>query len=238
MLLGIWVRRAALIAASANIASSIACRNSPAADSAASASPGSSAAIQVTDDAGQIIRLTKPAARVVSLISSATETLIAIGATHQIVGRTRYDVAPEIRSLPSVGGGIDPSIEAIVSLRPDLVISWESDRGQQIRERLSAAGIPVFILRAEDTTDIFRGIANIGRMTGHDSAGRAVARSVRATLDTIRRGVAGRPAPSVFYMVFPNPPMTAGPDTFIGQLISLAGGRSIFADDARHWPNV
>ena len=236
--LEILVRRAALIAASATFASSTACGgNSRAADTAASA-PVSSAAIQITDDADQVIRLTKPAVRVVSLIPSATETLIAIGATHQIVGRTRYDVAPEIRSVTSVGGSIDPSIEAIVNLHPDLVISWESDRGQQIRERLSAAGIPVFILRTEDTTDIFRGIANIGRLTGHDSAGRAVAQSVRATLDTIRHAVAGRPAPSVFYMVFPNPPMTAGPDTFIGQLISLAGGRSIFADDSSHWPNV
>ena len=87
------------------------------------------------------------------------ETLIAIGATNQIVGRTRYDVAPEIANAPSVGGGVDPSVEAMVNLHPDLVISWESDKRQLVREKLVALGIPVFILRTQDTTDIFHGIA-------------------------------------------------------------------------------
>jgi iron complex transport system substrate-binding protein len=93
-------------------------------------------------------------------------------------------------------------------------------------------------MRTQDTTDIFRGIATIGRLTGHDSAATAVATSVRDTLESIARAAAGRPIPSVFYVVYNNPPMTAGPHTFINQLISLAGGRSIFADASQQWPSV
>lgn len=194
--------------------------------------------ISVVDDGGFTVTLPTPAQRVVSLIPSAMETLIAIGATKQIVGRTRYDTAPEIASLPSVGGGVDPSVEAMVNLHPDLVITWESDKRQEVRQKLVALGIPVFILRTQDTTDIFHGIASIGRLTGRDSAATAVATSVRATLDGVRTSVAGKPIPSVFYVVYNDPPMTAGPNTFIGQLIALAGARSIFADETKNWPNV
>lgn len=209
-----------------------------AAEGAATAQARPAAAIEVTDDAGHVVRLAKPARRVISLIPSATETLIALGATPQIVGRTRYDVAAEVAKLPSVGGGLDPSVETIVSLHPDLVIASESDKRQQIRQKLIAAGIAVFVLRTQDTTDIFRGMANLGRLTGRDSTARAVATSVRGELEVVRRRVAGRPTPTVFYVVYSDPPMTAGPATFIGQLLDLAGGRSIFADLRQNWPTV
>lgn len=204
-----------------------------AADSGAAAAP-----IEITDDVGHVVQLGRPARRVISLIPSATETLIAIGAGKQIVARTRYDVEPEVEALPSVGGSVDPSVEAIVSLHPDLLIAWKRDKRQVIRQKLLALGVPVFVLRTQDTTDIFRGITALGRLTGHDSAAAAVAASVRGTLADVRRAVAGRPTPSVFYVVYNDPPMTAGPHTFIGQLISLAGARSIFSDTGRPWPNV
>lgn len=194
--------------------------------------------IQLTDDAGFVVRLPAPAQRVIPLVPSATETLISIGATKHIVARTRYDVAPEVASLPSVGGGVDASAETIINLHPDLVVSWESDGRQALREQLLAVGIPVFVLRTQDTTDIFRGIANLGRLVGRDSAARAVSTSVRATLDSVHRAATGKPQPTVMYVVFPEPPMTAGPQTFIGQLISLAGGRSVFNDIPQLWPNV
>ena len=196
------------------------------------------AAIEITDDAGHRIRLDAPARRVISLVSSATETLIALGATNQIVGRTRYDDAPEIAAVPSVGGGVDPSVEAIVGLHPDLVIGWSADKRQAAREKLVSLGVRVFTMRTEDTTDVFRGIANLGRLTGRDSAARTLASSIRGELDDVHRSIAGRPAPSVFYVVFNDPPMTAGPATFIAQLIGVAGGRSSFDDSKQMWPNV
>jgi iron complex transport system substrate-binding protein len=194
--------------------------------------------IDITDDLGVVVHLDAPATRIVSLIPSATETLMAIGATSALIGRTRYDTVSAIAQLPSVGGGIDPSIEAIVGLKPDLVIAWASDKRATLRERLTAAGVPTFVMGAEDTTDIFRNIRNLGRLTGRDSAATAVATSIRATLDSVRVSVASKPTPSVMYVVFPDPPMTAGPKTFIGQLLALVGGRSIFPALNENWPNV
>jgi iron complex transport system substrate-binding protein len=193
--------------------------------------------IDVTDDGGLAVHLPQTARRVVSLTPSATETLISIGATGQIVGRTRYDVAPEVASLPSVGGGVDPSVEAIVALHPDLVISWEIEKREE-RQKLVSAGVPVFILRTQDTTDVFRSIQWIGKLTGHDSAAAAVAASVRATLDSVHRSVATLPSRTVLFVLYDDPPVTAGPRTYIGQLISLAGGRSIFEDAQENWPTV
>ena len=197
-----------------------------------------SQAVQAVDDAGNTLRLDRPAQRIISLIPSATETLIAIGAAPYIVGRTRYDVAAEVINLPSVGGGVDASVEAIIALHPDLVVGWESDKRQLIRSKLIALNIPMFLLRTQDTTDVFRGMTNLARLTARDTtAGRVIAQ-VRADLDSVRRSVIGLAVPKIFYVVFNDPPMTAGPDTFIGQLISLAGGHSVFDDLDQNWVNV
>lgn len=194
--------------------------------------------IEVVDDAGLTIKLDSPAKRIISLIPSATETLISIGATGQIVGRTRYDVDSAVMHLPSVGGGIDASIEVITSLKPDLVVGWESDKRQLLRGKLQQFHIPMFLLRTQDTTDVFRGLARLGKLTGHDSNATAVAAHLRADLDSVHQSVKGLKSPRVFYVVFNDPPMTAGPDSFIGQLVSLAGGTSIFADAQKNYPNV
>lgn len=195
-------------------------------------------AVEVVDDAGLTVRLQQPAQRIISLIPSATETLIAIGAASQIVGRTRFDVAPEVMSLPSVGGGVDPSVEAIAALKPDLVVGWESDKRQLIRSKLVALKIPMFILRTQDTLDVFHGMKNLSHLTGHDSAGARVLSDLRADLDSVKQSVGGLKIPTILYVVFNDPPMTAGPKTFIGQLISLAGGKSVFDDLTANWPNV
>ena len=200
--------------------------------------PTADEAVEVTDDGGHVVRLAHRARRIISLIPSATETVMALGLTGQIVGRTRYDVDPRIASAALVGGGIDPSIEAIVGLRPDLVLAWENDKRQEARNKLVSLGVPVFTLRTEDTSDVFRAIVNIGRLTGRDSVARTLTASLHAELDAVRQSVAGKPIPRVLYVVFNDPPMTAGPKTFIGQLISLAGGRSIFDDVPQLWPNV
>lgn len=194
--------------------------------------------IRLVDDGGREVRLAAPARRVISLIPSATETVIALGAAGRVVGRTRYDVAPEVAAAPSVGGGLDPSVEAIVALRPDLVLAWEHDKRGAVREKLAALGVPVFSLRTEDTTDVFRNVANVGRLLGRDSAAARLAATVRGQLDAVRRSVAGLPPVDVLYVVYNDPPMTAGPNTFIAQLVGVAGGRTIFPDARQLWPTV
>lgn len=182
-------------------------------------------AVSAVDDAGRTVRLARPARRVVSLLPAGSETLVALGAAHLLVGRTRYDTDPLLTHLPSVGGGLDPSLEALVALNPDLVIAWESaGGGSRIRPRLEEMGIAVFSIQTRDTTDIFRNVASLGRLTGRRAAATGLTAAMRAELDAVRREVPARPRPTVLFVVGVDPPMVAGLDNFIAELIQVAGG--------------
>ncbi|MBA4156197.1 MAG: cobalamin-binding protein [Gemmatimonadetes bacterium] len=195
-------------------------------------------AVTVTDDAGRTVTLPRPARRVVALIPSATETLFALGAGDRVVGRTDYDEAPEAQHLPSVGGGLTPSLETLLSLRPELVVAWEENKSPALRQRLEEQGIAVFALRTRDTTDVFLTIERLGHLVGHDQAADSLSRSIRAGLAEVRASVQNRPHPSVFYIVWNDPPMTTGPNTFLAQVIGVAGGRTLFPDVQADWPTV
>lgn len=207
---------------------------------ASSGSPGAPAdsAVSAVDDAGRTVRLPRPARRVVSLLPAGTETLIALGAEDRLVGRTRYDDLPEVQALPSVGGGLDPSLEALVSLRPDLVVAFETEGGSPLRARLEEMGIAVFAIAPQDTADVFANVRRLGHLVGRDAAADSLARRMRAELDSVRASVRGRERPTVFYVVGTDPLMTAGPETFIAQLIGVAGGRTVFPDVRANWPQV
>lgn len=226
-----WATLAALLAAC-----------SPPAGAAAGAgdsdAPAGRAAVVVVDDAGREVRLARPAARIVALLPAATETLLALGAAERLVARTDYDTAPELAHLPSVGGGLTPSVEYLASLRPDLVIAWEEAGTPRVRPRLEALGIAVFAVRTQDTTDIYANIARFGRLTGREAAADSLARHLRASLDSVRASVAGRPRPTVLFVGGVDPPLTAGPGTFIGQLIGVAGGELAFPELATNWPQL
>jgi len=100
--------------------------------------------VSVVDDAGRTVTLPHPARRIVALVPAVTETVIALGVADRLVGRTDYDRGAAVERLPSVGGGLDPSIEKLVSLRPDLVLGWETSGRTELRDRLTALGIPLF----------------------------------------------------------------------------------------------
>ncbi len=199
-------------------------------DGGARASASASTDIAVVDDAGDTLRLASPATRIVSLAPNATETLVAIGALPQMVGRSDYDVGLGVDSVASVGGALDPSLERLVALRPDQVIGWHSAGANPVRDRLREMGIAFLAVRTTDTTDIYRTIGVLGRVTGRDASADSVAAAVRSQLAAVRASVAGRPPRSAFYVVGEEPLMTAGPTTFTVQLMEIAGGRTAFPD--------
>jgi len=196
------------------------------------------AAVSATDDLGRTVTLDRPATRVVALVPSVTETVVALGAGERLMARTDYDTSPAVSHLPSVGGGLDPSIEALVSLRPDLVVAWAQDRTPELRERLDRFGIPVFAVSTQDTADVFANIERMGALLGQDAAADALSERIRDELAEVRHSVAGRERPAVFYAVGTDPPMTPGPETFVIQLLELAGGRTIFPELGQNWPVV
>jgi len=194
--------------------------------------------VEVVDDAGRTVRLARPAGRVVALLPAMTETILALGAGDRLVARTDYDDDPRVRDLPSVGGGLTPSLEVLAALRPDLVIAWEEAGTARVRPRLEALGIAVFAARTQDTTDILANVQRLGVLLGRDAAADSLALEIRDGLDRVRASVAGRPTPTALYVVGVEPPLTAGPNTFISQAIAVAGGRTVFPDLRTDWPQL
>lgn len=227
------LRLRVLLVAALALATLPACGDAPA--RAGGEAPGGSdaaepvaAPVSAVDDAGRTVRLDRPAARIVSLLPAGTETLLALGGEGLLVGRTRYDTDSAVAHLPSVGGGLDPSLEALVALQPDLVIAWEPAGGDtRLRSRLEALGIPVFSIQTRDTSDIFRNVDNLGRLAGRSEAATRLAAGMRASLDSVRRSVPAGPRPTVLFVVAVDPPMVAGLDNFLAEVIGVAGGEPL-----------
>lgn len=195
-------------------------------------------AIALVDDTGSEVVLSEPATRVIALAPSITETLIALGAGGTIVGRTIYDRSPGLSSIPAVGDLVNPSLESIVQQSPDLVVSLAGNSTELMRRRLSAFDIPLFAVTASDTADIFRTISNLGVLTGYDLEAYSLITELREGLDEVRASVLALAPPSVLYLVWHDPPLSAGPGTYLEELIEIAGGRPAFPELSASWPEL
>jgi ABC-type Fe3+-hydroxamate transport system substrate-binding protein len=186
----------------------------------------------VADDAGDTARVVLPAHRIVSLNPAATELLFAIGAGSDVVGRTAWcDYPPEAKAVPSLGDGINPNLEAIVARKPDLVLLYTSGQNAEAARRLANLGIPALRFRTDSLSDVPRLARVFGRLTGREPAADSVARSFEADLASATVPAPAR-RPTVFLLVWDQPPMTVGQGSFLTELIERAGGENVFADVA------
>jgi len=196
-----------------------------------------------TDALGREVTLTAQPKRIVSLAPSVTEILFAIGAGPQVVGRTEFcNYPPEVLSLPTIGGfsAKSISVEAILALQPDLVIAG-SLRQKEVVEALTGAGITVFTVAPTSLADIQSGIVTLGEMTGNVEGAGAVVADMQSRISTISEKVASVPTdkrPKVFYEVFDEPLTTTTNASFVGELLTLAGGVNIFADLPDAYPTI
>jgi iron complex transport system substrate-binding protein len=180
--------------------------------------------------------------RIISLSPSTTETLFAIGAGDQVVGVTSYCNYPEEATTREIIGGFSPktiSIETIISLNPDLVIAGVSAH-QPIADTLKEAGIPVISIEPKSVDDVRAVIEELSIITGHEVRGKSLSDSIKKRIDTVQKKLSGLEGPRlrVFYEVWDAPLMTAGPQSFTGQMINLAGGDNIFSDVKEEYPQV
>lgn len=163
--------------------------------------------------------------------------LFAVGAGPQVVGVSSYDnFPPEVAKLPRVGALLDPDVERILSLKPDLVITYASQT--DLETQLARAGIRVFSDRFGGVPVILQTIRDVGRATGHAQQADSHARDIEARLGEIRTRVHGRPRPRTM-LVFGREPATlqqlyaAGGRGFLHDALDIAGGQNVFADMAR-----
>lgn len=203
-----------------------------------SSAPHARARFVLVDGDGDTVRLAAPSHRVISLVPSATDLTVAMGLQGRLVGRTRYDKAPVLGPVESVGGTIDPDLERLFSLHPDLVLAWEGTKGTPQRQSIRAHGIPVYAVALRDSAALFKTVHDLGAMLDGDSAAATLTASLRSQIDSVRASVAGLSHPSVLFAIWGDPPMTVGPHTFIAELIRIAGGQNMFDDAAMDWPRV
>jgi iron complex transport system substrate-binding protein len=206
-----------------------ACAGEPPARATAGADPPAAAA-PLRDDAGTVLDLAAPPRRVVSLVPAVTDLILELDAADRLVARTDYDVDPRLAALPSLGGGLDPSLEALAALRPELLIAWVDERSRSLARGLALLGIPTFAVRIETVADADRAVRALGRILDLDARADAHLAERHRALHAVRAAVAGRPRATVFYAIALDPPMAAGPGTFIDELLEIAGGANIFGD--------
>ena len=172
--------------------------------------------------------------RIISLVPNVTEILFAIGAGPQVVAVSNYDVEPpEVRSLPTVGALIDPDTEKILSLRPDLVVTYGSQ--SELQAQLKRASIPFFDYRHGGLDHIMVTMRALGARTGHVEEAERAARRLQASIDAVKARVAGRLRPRTL-LVFGREPgslrniyASAGRG-FLHDMLVAAGGEDVLSD--------
>lgn len=179
-------------------------------------------------------------ARIVSLVPAVTETLFAVGAGPRVVGVSTYcDHPDEARRLPKVGTFSEPVAEAIVALRPDLVLTSPSPGNEAAVRAIERTGVKVAVVQAEGGLDEVRGaILAVAREAGEEGAGRDLVARIDARLASLRHLAEGFPHPKVAVVVGREPLVLAGPGSYLGELVDLTGGANVAAAVGGRWPRV
>jgi ABC-type Fe3+-hydroxamate transport system substrate-binding protein len=188
----------------------------------------------VVDDGGDTVRLAQPARRIVSLSPSTTELVFALGAGDRLVGRTRWCDYPAAASrVPNVGDGMPPNIEAVLARSPDLVLVYRSAANAAALARFRDAGIPALSLTLDHLADVPRLARLLGPLVGHAAQGDSLALAFETAIAEQARQSDALPdsaRPRVLLLAWEQPPIVIGAGSFQSEMLSLAGGRNLFAD--------
>ena len=189
------------------------------------------------DDAGREVAVPDQVHRVVSLSPSLTNTVYALGAQSDLVGITNYTVYPPeaAHEKPSVGAVVDPSLEKIVALHPDMVLALPEFNGAETIGGLERIGIPVFLFNTGNRANIYRTVELVGRIMGREREAAALIASLRARESKVRAQSASKDKPTVLLVLSIDPLITAGRNAFITEMIEAAGARSVTDDLAQDW---
>lgn len=191
----------------------------------------------VTDETGRVVHLPVNPQRIVSLAPGITETLFELGLGDKIVGVTTYCDWPEAaRAKRKIGGFTNPSIENIVSLKPDLIIATIDGNRKDTVLKLERIGLPVYVIAPSDTSKILQGIIHIGEITNQKGSAAKLVEKLEARLKNITAQTGGRHKPRVFFQIGLEPLITAGSKTLIHEIIGCAGGVNIAGDDPARYP--
>jgi iron complex transport system substrate-binding protein len=193
----------------------------------------------VLDDNQHLIHLSVPAQRIISLAPNLTEILFAIGAGAKIKGVCKgsdYPVAA--KSIPVIADASSINIEAILALHPDLVVAWQGGNPAQALVQLQQWGIPVYVARFKEIDDISHTMTNLAILTGTTTSAAGPITQFKQGFAVLRRQYARSTPVRVFYSIGQEPLFTVSRNSTINQVITLCGGRNIFANTIQVAPQV
>jgi cobalamin transport system substrate-binding protein len=197
----------------------------------------SGAALTVHDMRGREVTLAAPPRRIVSLVPSVTEVIFALGAENRLAGVTDYcDYPPAARTRPSVGGMVNPSLEVLAALRPDLVFATDEGNREETIAQVQRLGIPVYLVHASRVAAVLEVITRVGDLVERRTEAAALAAGLEARITAIGARVARHRPPRVLYVLWPDPLIVPGRDSLLTELIERAGGRSVTGAEGDAYP--
>jgi iron complex transport system substrate-binding protein len=170
------------------------------------------------------------AKRIVTVAPSVTEMIFALGHGASVVGVSRYDEQPsEVRALPRVGGFLDPNVEAIVALKPDLVVGVPNAGNRPALERVAKLGVPVFVVPGNSLADVFHAARALAPVLGGEAPARAekLLAQIERELASLARAVAEGKPPKVAFVYGWTPLVLAGPGSFADALLGVLNGKNV-----------
>jgi iron complex transport system substrate-binding protein len=192
----------------------------------------------VTDEANRTVRVPVTAMRIVSLAPSLTETIYALGLQDRLVGDTDFcDYPPDAQKKPKVGGGINPNLEEIASLHPDLVLVTTGFNRLETVRALDLLGIPSYDVDPHTVDEIISSTVKLADILGVPDAGKNLAADLQSRLAVLRTKLDSIPPTRVLFVVWTEPLMSVGKGTFVADALRKAGANSI-VDSTKDWPQM
>ena len=197
------------------------------------------AAHTVKDQTGRDVNVPTKPHRLVSLAPNITEIVYALGLGDELVGDTDYcDFPPEAKNKLHVGTMVNPSLERVVALKPDLALGTPEANRRETADQLERLGIPLYGVTANTLEGTLASIEDLGKILGRASEAQSLASQMQARIDRVEKRIEGRPKPKVLYVVWYRPLITVGPKTFIADVIRAAGGIPIGPNLKGEWPRL
>jgi iron complex transport system substrate-binding protein len=194
-------------------------------------------AAEVKDEIGRMLSVKKSPERIISLAPGITEILYALHLENNIVGVTNFcDWPARARQKPQIGGFINPSVETIVFLKPDLILATADGNRRDTVRQLERIGLTVYVTNPSDIGGILTGILHLGEITSAQKSAQALVGGMKKRLRNIATQTRGKNKPRIFFQIGLDPVITAGGGTLISEAITLAGGINIAGSDSARYP--
>ncbi len=194
--------------------------------------------VTVTDDLGRSVRFTKPPERIISLAPSLTEMLFSLGLDDRIVGVTDYCNYPPAALMKPRVGGMNPNLERILSLHPDLIVGVAGLFQNETMARFERFHIPYVVADPSSIEKVFEIILVLGKIAGEDETAAERVRQLRQRLNSIRQKIRSSPQPRLLYVVDEEPLISVGKGSYLNDLIREAGGVNITGGLEKAYPVV